>query len=163
MKFSALVPAAKMNSICWCKDVPCCVKVLFRNEIKVVEIPWNFFSFDTFKDACELFFHIVQPFPCAGQQNVFFIYSSSHFVLVIAEFKVEITDGSNSVLILSDNMGTPITRDKFVNNIKTFHGGSTYYINVKYESAFADASSIFVSPMVRPILRLYFTVQYGAS
>lgn len=68
---------------------------------------------------------------------------------------MKITDGSNTVLILTDNMGAPISVDKFVNIVKTFHSGSMFYINVQYDSALVDISSTVVTPLVRSFLRLW--------
>lgn len=56
------------------------------------------------------------------------------FISVINEFDVKVIDGSSKVLILSDNLGAPILVNKFVETIKTFHCGSSYYVDVQYES-----------------------------
>lgn len=66
--------------------------------------------------------------------------------LVIAEFKIKVDDGSNTVLNLTDNTGAKIPISKFVDIIITFHKGSMFTVNVEYDSI-QDESPI-VNPMV---------------
>lgn len=144
---SALL-TGEMNICCNknCINVPCNVKVKFQNEIKIIELPWENFSFDSFKDACKLNLRFEQSSRLHIKNCYQQVYS---FTLVIAEFNVKITDGSNTVLILTDNLGAPIAVNKFNNIVKTFHRGSMFYINVQYESAFANSTTAVVTPMVR--------------
>lgn len=69
------------------------------------------------------------------------------FISVIAAFDVKIADGADNILILTDNVGAPIEIEKFANTISTFHRGSSFFVNVAYESTFA--SSVHVTPLVR--------------
>lgn len=70
-------------------------------------------------------------------------------ILVINEFDVKVIDGSSKVLILTDNLGAPISVHKFVETIKTFHCGSSYYVDVQYESTVVSSPLAVVTPLVR--------------
>lgn len=121
-------------------DIPCGVRIKFRNEIRTVFLPWENLSFDSFRDACKFFF-----FDKGFSKK----WLQKKIILVINEFDVKVIDGSSKVLILTDNLGAPISVHKFVETIKTFHCGSSYYVDVQYESTVVSSPLAVVTPLVR--------------
>lgn len=73
-------------------------------------------------------------------------------------FDVKITDGASDILILTDNIDTPIVVNEFEDIIKTYHRGSMFYVNVQYESTNVNRSLAVVTPMVRNCCEVKFDV-----
>lgn len=68
--------------------------------------------------------------------------------LVIAEFNVQLSNGSEANLKISDNMGAIIPIEKFSDIIKTFYNGSMFTVNVEYDWRVIQNSMQLVTPLV---------------
>lgn len=119
--------------------IPCYFRVKFRNNIKIFDFAWADLSFENFKSKRKYFL--------AEEDNANqLIYCFTQ--LVIAEFKIKVDDGSNTILKLTDNTGAKIPINKFVDIVTTFHKGSMFTVNVEYGSPH-DAS-----PIINPIVSI---------
>lgn len=71
--------------------------------------------------------------------------SRNHF-LGLKLFGVTIYE--KSTVYLSDNVGTDIPQDLFVNIIKNFWNGSCFYVEIKYKSTERNANVELITPEV---------------
>lgn len=67
----------------------------------------------------------------------------------MSEFNVNLSNGSDANLKLTDNLGAEIPRDKFEHILKTFYSGSLFTINVSYDWKVMQQSFRMVTPLVR--------------
>lgn len=80
--------------------------------------------------------------------NVMLVIIFSVGFLVISEFNVQLVNGSDANLVITDNLGAIIPRDKVSDVIRTFYNGSLFYINVSYDWKIMKDSFQLVTPLV---------------
>lgn len=126
-------------------EIPCYFRVKFGNEIKFIDLPWNDLSFANFKEKCKyyrrlFFLMLTLKLCCYCSQKI--------FISVVSEFNVQLIDGSDANLKVTDNLGANISRETFSDIIKTFYNGSMFTVNVSYDWKVMRDSFQLVTPLV---------------
>lgn len=67
---------------------------------------------------------------------------------MFAAFDVKIQKEFDPVLVLTDNLNMPVTRDQFSNIVKTFHAGSMFYLNAELQPTNIKGACQMVTPIV---------------
>lgn len=80
------------------------------------------------------------------KRNLTYIFYFSY--LVIAEFNVQLCNGSEANLKITDNLGAVIPIEKFSDIIKTFYNGSMFTVIVEYDWSVMQNSMQMVTPLV---------------
>lgn len=74
--------------------------------------------------------------------------------LVVTAFGIVPDPDLEPRLVLTDNLGMEIPKKQFEHIAKTFHKGSSYFVNVAMQSANISNAIAMVTPMVRPKILL---------
>lgn len=68
---------------------------------------------------------------------------------MISAFNVAIKKEFDPKLVLTDNLNMTVSLKQFENVVKTFHAGSTYYLNAEFHPTNIKGATQMVTPMVR--------------